>query len=116
MTTDGDYSRARDDRMIIEKPKNFVEGIGFGSNCVWVGCTEGVLGLIKRPYIECKRRGLKGLMLGFYQGTIGLMTKPASSALDLVAKTSEGFKNTIRHVDVDMDRKRIRDPRPFYGR
>lgn len=32
LTKDKDYMRTRKDRMIIEKPYNFVEGFGYGCN------------------------------------------------------------------------------------
>ena len=35
MTVDKDYMRTREDRMIIEKPQNFVDGFGYGANSLF---------------------------------------------------------------------------------
>ena len=41
--------------------------------------------------------------------------KPLSGTLDLVSKTAEGCKNTIRGLDVNVAKERVRMPRTFYG-
>ena len=57
LTTDKDYTRAREEKMLIEKPKNFVEGFGYGCNtAVWSGFSA-LGGIFTRPWIEGKRYG-----------------------------------------------------------
>ena len=73
------------------------------------------MGTVARPYIEGRRRGLRGFGSGIYQGISGLVFKPVSGALDLASKTAEGMKNTIRRFDVNTTKERVRIPRPFYG-
>jgi hypothetical protein len=38
-----------------------------------------------------------------------------SGSLDLVAKTAEGVKNTLRIIEMKQKRGRVRMPRTFYG-
>lgn len=71
--------------------------------------------MFSRPVIEASRSGIKGLGMGLYEGVVGLVLKPVSGALDLVAKTSEGVKNTLRIFEQKQNKGRIRMPRTFYG-
>ena len=87
--------------MLVEKPNNFVEGFGYGCNTAIGSCASAVKGVITRPWIEGKRYGLmQGVPLGIYQGASGLMLKPLSGGFDLLSKTAEGFKNTIKAFEV----------------
>ena len=46
---------------------------------------------------------------------IGAVVKPVSGSLDLISKTSEGFKNTAKMFDEEeKEIHRSRNPRPFY--
>lgn len=101
--------------MIIEKPQHFVDGFGYGANSFIQSLKSGVAGIVTRPYIETRRRGKRGLMSGMYQGVIGTVLKPLSGTLDLVSKSAEGSRNTIRRFDVNTNKERVRMPRVFYG-
>merc|ERR1719242_1956391 len=57
LAKDKDYVRQREDRMIIEKPQNFVDGFGYGANSLIIGLKAGITGLFTRPVIEARRRG-----------------------------------------------------------
>jgi vacuolar protein sorting-associated protein 13A/C len=72
-------------------------------------------GLVKRPYIEAKRHGFRGFLVGVYSGTSGLILKPISGGLDLLSKTAEGIKNTVKIFEAQVFNDRIRLPRTFYG-
>lgn len=112
---DKDYQRFREDKLLVYKPDNFVEGFGYGCESIVSSCKAGVFGLFSRPYIEAKRTGFRGFMHGTYQGLTGVLLKPASGFLDCFAKSSEGIKNTVRVFDRKTNRGRLRNPRPFYG-
>ena len=56
-----------------------------------------------------------GFCYGVYQGVSGIILKPISGVLDLMSKSAEGCKNTIRSLEKRQRRERIRYPRPFYG-
>jgi vacuolar protein sorting-associated protein 13A/C len=51
--------------------------------------------VIEKPIEGAKSEGIKGLMTGILKGFGGLVIMPVSGAMDLVSKTSEGFKNMI---------------------
>ena len=44
-----------------------------------------------------------------------MVLKPLSGTLDLVSKSAEGSRNTIRRFDVNTHKERVRMPRVFYG-
>eukprot|EP00826_Nyctotherus_ovalis_P046498 TRINITY_DN5260_c0_g1_i5.p1 TRINITY_DN5260_c0_g1~~TRINITY_DN5260_c0_g1_i5.p1 ORF type:complete len:113 (+),score=49.11 TRINITY_DN5260_c0_g1_i5:25-339(+) len=66
-----------------------------------------------QPYKGGKKRGVKGFAKGVFFGIVGAVVKPVSGALDLVARTAEGGKNTTCMFDEDLD-VRARNPRPIY--
>lgn len=112
---DKDYAIRHEEEVITERPKNFVEGLGFGASAVLQCVPEAIYGLFSRPVIETHRMGVKGLGIGLYEGVTGCLLKPLSGALDLVAKTSEGIKNTCRIFEQKQKKGRMRMPRTFYG-
>ncbi len=69
--------------------------------------------MIEKPLEGAKSQGLKGLMTGTLKGLGGLVLMPVSGAIDLVSKTSEGFKNMISSDERQVSKVRIM--RPFYG-
>lgn len=112
---DKDYAIRHEEEVITERPKNFVEGLGFGARSALQSFPEALYGFFSRPVIEGHRKGIKGVGFGLWEGVTGLLLKPISGALDLVAKTSEGVKNTCRIFEQNQKKGRIRMPRTFYG-
>jgi len=112
---DKDYAIRHEEEVITERPKNFVEGLGFGARSALQSFPEALYGFFSRPVIEGHRKGIKGVGFGLWEGVTGLLLKPISGALDLVAKTSEGVKNTCRIFERKQKKGRIRMPRTFYG-
>ena len=68
-----------------------------------------------RPIIEARRKGWSGFGVGCWEGFSGLFVKPCTGVLDLVSKSAEGCKNTIRRFDATASTQRLRMPRTFYG-
>lgn len=112
---DKEYAIKHEEEVITERPKNFVEGLGFGANAALRTIPDALFGVIARPIVETNRGGYKGLAFGLLQALIGLLCKPISGALDLAAKTSEGFKNTFKILEYRQKKGRVRMPRTFYG-
>jgi vacuolar protein sorting-associated protein 13A/C len=112
---DKDYARQRQGKMLNERPKNFVEGFGYGCKATISSLTSAAFGTVYRPVVEARRGGLRGFFYGVYQGTTGLLLKPSSGVFDLFSKSCEGVKNTLRALEKRQRRDRIRYPRPFYG-
>ena len=76
---------------------------------------SGISGVVKRPYIEYGRNGFRGFLRGVYSGATGIVLKPISGGLDLISKTAEGIKNTVKIFEAQVFTDRIRLPRTFYG-
>lgn len=115
MGLDKDYAIKHEEEVITERPKNFVEGLGYGARSALQSIPDACIGLFTRPFVEANRSGLQGLGLGLYEGITGLLWKPLSGTLDLIAKTSEGCKNTLRIFEQKQKKGRVRMPRTFYG-
>jgi vacuolar protein sorting-associated protein 13A/C len=115
ITTDRDYARSREENALTEKPKDFVEGFGFGSKAALTGFASGISGIFTRPFIMAKNKGVVGFFKGTYQAATGVFLKPASGVLDMFSKTAEGCKNTLLVFERKTSFSRARQPRPFYG-
>jgi hypothetical protein len=93
-----------------------VEGVGFGCKSAINSLGSGLSGVVTRPIEEGRKRGAKGVAVGLVSGVTGFFLKPLSGGLDLVAKSTEGVKNTARIFDAEIALERHRLPRAFYGK
>lgn len=98
----------------MDKPKNVLEGLGYGLKSTFTGIASGITGVVENPYAGAKKDGVTGFLKGTYKGVSGLVVKPISGALDFFSKTSEGIKNTASSNDKQV--AKIRLMRPFYGK
>jgi hypothetical protein len=48
---DEDYLGTREEKLLTEKPRNLVEGVGFGCQTAVDSLKSGVFGVISRPYV-----------------------------------------------------------------
>lgn len=48
---DEDYLGEREEKLLTEKPRNFVEGVGYGCQTAVESLKSGVFGVVYRPYI-----------------------------------------------------------------
>jgi hypothetical protein len=99
LSFDENYLQDREERLITKKPKNFVEGVGFGSEQLIKSVYSSVGGLVKRPYKEAKKSGFKGAAYGTLSAITGFVLKPASGTIDMFVKSTEGVKNTLKVFD-----------------
>ena len=99
---------------MMDKPKNLIEGIGYGLSSMMSGLYYGVTDVVRKPLEGAKKENLKGFGKGVIQGLGGLVVKPISGVVDLVSKTTVGIKNTLTFDDEQT--YQIRYPRPFYGK
>lgn len=114
ITQDEKYINEIEKKKITEKPKNFVEGLGYGITSMASGLISGVSDVITKPIEGAKKESVSGFGKGVLKGIGGLFAKPISGVLELVSKTSEGIKNTI--IKDDLSFRPDRKPRVFYGR
>jgi len=113
LTQDDEYIKKQQIRKIIHKPKNFVEGLGYGLSYMVGGIYYGFRDVIMKPIQGAKKEKWKGLGKGVLKGFAGVIIKPISGVLDLVSQTSEGIKNTLIR---ELDDNRERWPRMFFGK
>jgi vacuolar protein sorting-associated protein 13A/C len=113
ITSDGEFINKREQNVIQERPKNVVEGVGYGLKSIFKGVKSGISGVVTKPIQGAQNEGVKGFMKGMYKGISGLVVKPVSGTLDFVSKTTEGIKNNVSQKVKKA--KRIRMIRPFYG-
>ena len=99
-------------KKITERPKNFVEGLGYGISRMTESVFSGVTDVVVKPY-EGAKENIEGFGKGLFKGLAGLIIKPVSGVLELVSKTTEGIKNTMTSDDIQ---KMVRKPRAFYGK
>lgn len=74
---------------------------------------SGVVGSVYLPQQGFRKDGIKGLLKGTGKGAIGLVLKPVSGLIDVVAITSEGMSNDLSSYKA---KKRQRIKRVLYGR
>ena len=114
ISQDEKYINERERKNMMDKPKNLIEGIGYGISSMMSGIFYGVTDVVRKPLEGAKKDNLKGLGKGVLQGLGGLVTKPVSGVVDLISKTTVGFKNTWAYEDEKISTQRF--PRPFYGK
>ena len=113
LTQDDDYINEREQKKITEKPKDVMEGIGYGLSAFVGGVFYGISDIIIKPIEGAKKEGIvKGLPKGLLKGLGGAIIKPVSGVFDFLSKTTEGIKNGVND---DKTIHRIREPRAFYG-
>ena len=114
LSQDENYINERERKKMMDKPKNVIEGIGFGISSMMSGIFYGVTDVVRKPLEGAKKEKLKGLGKGMLQGLGGLVAKPVSGVVDFISKTTDGIKNTWNFSDENIIQQRF--PRPFYGK
>ena len=114
LTRDENYINERERKNMMDKPKNIIEGIGYGISSMMSGIYSGVTDVVRKPLEGAKKENLKGFGKGVIKGLGGLVVKPVSGVVDLISKTTAGIKNTINLDDEEISQQRY--PRPFYGK
>ncbi len=113
LSNDEEYMSKREERFIKDKAETIVDGLGYGLSSAFRSVQSGVAGIVKQPMAGARKRGIKGFLKGAFFGLTGAVVKPVSGALDLIACTSEGGKNTATIFDPSLE-VRARNPRAFY--
>lgn len=95
---------ARQRDQALNKPKNVVEGLGFGFKSLFKNIGKGIAGIVTEPVKGYKKNKMKGLMAGGARGVSGLIVKPVAGVLDVASITAEGIKNTAKKNIADVPR------------
>jgi len=114
-------SAAMDDDFVKEReatkdfkvrPETAKVGFQKGTSTLMKSFSSGFSGLYKKPMEGYVAGGYQGLAEGVGVGIAGLLCKPTSGLMDLVANTSEGLKNYADPLG-KVELHRYRDPRRF---
>ena len=117
LANDKDYIREKEKNAHKERPKNVLEGVGFGIKSAAKSFGSGITGVVKMPIKGAKKKGIGGFFTGALKGATGLIAKPVAGAMDFVSKTSEGIKNhATSEEDMMFNEERLRLPRVFYAK
>lgn len=111
VTQGSDAVREHQREKIKFRPKNLLQGMGYGARALIKGVGEGVAGLVVKPIRGAQRSGLGGLLKGSYQGVSGLLARPVVGLLDLGSTTIEGLVNGTKKSGGEA---RHRYPRAVY--
>ena len=115
LSNDDDYMMKREERFIKDKAETIVDGLAYGLSGALKSIQSGIVGIVKQPIEGARKKGFKGFLKGTFFGIAGAVVKPVSGVLDLVAKASEGGKNTATIFE-NSSEKRVRNPRAFYSK
>ena len=113
-TGDQEFIYEREGQLMSEKPKNIVEGVGYGVKRALKSVQSAAFGVVTQPIKGAKQNGFKGFAKGALRGVTGLVIKPAAGGFDFFSKTADGIKYSLKIFDEKNNDERIRWPRPFY--
>lgn len=113
-TRDEEFLYEREGQLMSEKPKNIVEGVGYGVKRALKSVQGAVFGVVTHPIKGAQREGFKGFAKGTWRGFSGVFIKPIAGGLDFFSKTTDGIKYNLKIFDEKSTDERIRWPRPFY--
>ncbi|KAH0829468.1 sterol 3beta-glucosyltransferase [Fonsecaea pedrosoi] len=79
----------------------FRTGLKVAGKEFWFGLYDGVIGVVRIPYLDVQEDGMSALPKGIARGIGGLVLKPISGMLGLGAYTAKGVHSSVR--------RRVRD-------
>jgi hypothetical protein len=74
-------------------------GVLGGIKQLGTGLRDGLTGTVMKPIDGAKRQGAWGLVKGLGSGVVGIVAKPLSGVLGLVAETSYSLSNSLQTQD-----------------
>ncbi len=93
-SVDSSFLRQREEQKDYkDRPEDYKVGFRQGTAHLGKCVYSGFSGLAKKPAEGYATGGFKGMAQGMAFGVAGLICKPASGLLDLVANTTEGIRN-----------------------
>jgi len=88
----------------------FRQGTAHLAKCL----TSGITGALKKPAEGYSTGGFKGFAQGMAYGVAGLICKPTSGLLDLIANTTEGITNQVLVRDAELTRGELNQRHRLY--
>lgn len=93
-----------------QRPDNAGAGLMRGAQRFGKGLFAGITGIVTTPIQEGREKGFVGGLAGVGKGLVGVITKPASGAVDLVSQTLQGIEANVTNK---KGVRRSRQPRVF---
>ncbi|XP_028969113.1 vacuolar protein sorting-associated protein 13 [Galendromus occidentalis] len=107
LTMDEDYQKKR--RMERNKrPQDITEGIAQSGKDLVMGFYDGVTGVVTKPLEGAREDGIGGFMKGMGKGLIGIVARPASGVVDFASGTFASVKRATELEEVALP---VRPPR-----
>ncbi|OQR79458.1 vacuolar protein sorting-associated protein 13A-like [Tropilaelaps mercedesae] len=107
LTMDEDYQKKR--RLERNKrPQDITEGIAQSGKDLVMGFYDGVTGVVTKPLEGAREEGITGFMKGMGKGIIGVVARPASGMVDFANGTFASVKRATELEDVAVP---VRPPR-----
>jgi vacuolar protein sorting-associated protein 13A/C len=106
LSMDNEYQQKRQVEKFRQRPRNAIEGIGYGLKDLGTGIIKGLYGIVEQPVKGGMAEGAKGVFKGIGRGFVGVVIKPTVGGIDFVQRTMEGVKNTTTLDEKVATRKR----------
>ncbi|XP_022649179.1 vacuolar protein sorting-associated protein 13-like isoform X3 [Varroa destructor] len=107
LTMDEEYQKKR--RLEKNKrPQDITEGIAQSGKDLVMGFYDGVTGVVTKPLEGAREDGVTGFMKGMGKGIIGVVARPASGVVDFASGTFASVKRATELEDVAVP---VRPPR-----
>lgn len=105
LSMDSEYLKQRN-RDRANKPKNVLDGVGYGVLSIGKGVFSGITGVFTKPVTEMRKSGASGIFKGIFKGVSGLILKPVGGIFDAVSLTADGIKKTFLIFDDKANEKK----------
>ncbi|TDG48268.1 hypothetical protein AWZ03_005223 [Drosophila navojoa] len=107
LTFDDKYQKKRR-RGMHNKPKNFHEGLARSGKGLVMGFYDGVTGVVTKPVAGARDEGVEGFFKGLGKGAIGLVARPTAGVVDFASGSFEAVKRATVGIE---DARRLRPTR-----
>ncbi|ODN02737.1 Vacuolar protein sorting-associated protein 13A [Orchesella cincta] len=106
LTFDDDYQKKR--RENLQNRGDAAEGFARSGKGLVMGFYEGLTGIVTKPVEGCKEGGAAGFFKGAFKGTVGLVARPAAGVVDFASGSFDAVKKATSATE---DVRRLRPPR-----
>lgn len=101
---------ARFQSQLRQRPMHVGEGIVQGGERVLRGVTEGITGIVVRPFEGAQQHGVSGFFMGLGKGVVGVVASPVAGAFGAVSAVSGSVDANLKYWD-QRPMGRRRNPR-----
>jgi vacuolar protein sorting-associated protein 13A/C len=106
LTMDEEYQKKR--RENISRRHDVGEGLAQSGKGLVMGFFDGVTGVVTKPFKGAKQEGVGGFFKGLGKGAVGLVARPTAGVVDFTSGTFDAVKKA---TSVSDEVRRMRPPR-----